>query len=52
MANQKKFIRYLIKNTKLFSARYVKFNEDSFFNCSDCEIEIIEDKLREEQNVH
>ena len=39
-------------NTKIFASRDVKFNEDSVINCSDCEIEKIEDKSLEEQSVN
>jgi hypothetical protein len=39
-------------NTKIFASRDVKFNEDSVINCSDCEIERIEDKSLEEQSVN
>ena len=39
-------------NTKIFASRDVKFNEDSEINCSDCEIEKIEDKSLEEQSVN
>jgi hypothetical protein len=39
-------------NTKIFTSRDVKFKEDSVINCSDCEIEIIEDKSLEEQSVN
>ncbi len=39
-------------NTKIFASRDVKFNEDSVIDCSDCEIEIIEDKSLKEQSVN
>ena len=57
MENQKEFIGYLIKQIRKYLyhnkiTRDVKFNEDSVINCSDCEIEIIEDKSLEEQNIN